>query len=86
MLQAEQRWSNWDQLQAEQQGSVRSAAGGAAGVGYSIASRAVEVDCGAAVRQQSIGLAVRGISQQRSMAVRCQRQMVDSRRIGAIGG
>ena len=66
MLQAEQRWSNWDQLQAEQQGSVRSAAGGAAGVGCSTASRAVEVDCGAAVRQQGIGSAVRGTPQQGS--------------------
>jgi hypothetical protein len=63
-------------LQAEQQGSVRLAIGGAARVGlavgeaaeveYSTTGRAVEVDCNAAVGQQGIGLAARGTSQQRS--------------------
>ena len=54
MLQAEQRWSNRDQLQAEQQGSIRLATGGAVEVECSTAGRAVEVNCGATVRQQGI--------------------------------
>jgi len=42
---------------------LRLAAGVAAIVGRRTAGRAVEVDCGAVVRQQGISSAARGISQ-----------------------
>ena len=101
VLQAEQQGSiclaagraaGVSQLQLSSEG--RLAAGRAAKVDQSAASRAVEVDCSAIVRQQGTGLAARGISQQRSggsavlaldgrqQVYRRYQQSIDRRRIG----